>query len=111
MTDQKKLKIAYDPIYAHPLPEGHRFPMLKYELIPGQLLWQAESHGSGLPAAGRIGILAVEAGGGSLCSCNGRRRLFSRYPGDRKGTLQYVQSGEGGVWAMNSINSSSSSAN
>lgn len=32
------LKIAYSPIYAHPLPEGHRFPMLKYELIPGQLL-------------------------------------------------------------------------
>ena len=34
------LKIAYDPIYAHPLPEGHRFPMLKYELIPGQLLFE-----------------------------------------------------------------------
>lgn len=32
------LKVAYDPIYAHPLPEGHRFPMLKYELIPVQLL-------------------------------------------------------------------------
>lgn len=32
------LKIAFDPIYAHPLPPGHRFPMLKYELIPGQLL-------------------------------------------------------------------------
>jgi len=32
------VKIAYHPIYAHPLPEGHRFPMLKYELIPGQLL-------------------------------------------------------------------------
>jgi acetoin utilization deacetylase AcuC-like enzyme len=32
------LKIAYHPIYAHPLPEGHRFPMLKYELIPAQLL-------------------------------------------------------------------------
>jgi acetoin utilization deacetylase AcuC-like enzyme len=32
------LKIAYHPIYAHSLPEGHRFPMLKYELIPGQLL-------------------------------------------------------------------------
>lgn len=32
------LKIAYHPIYAHPLPEGHRFPMLKYELIPSQLL-------------------------------------------------------------------------
>jgi acetoin utilization deacetylase AcuC-like enzyme len=32
------LKIAFDPIYAHPLPEGHRFPMTKYELIPEQLL-------------------------------------------------------------------------
>lgn len=32
------VKIAWDPIYAHPLPEGHRFPMLKYELIPAQLL-------------------------------------------------------------------------
>lgn len=32
------LHIAYDPVYAHPLPEGHRFPMLKYELIPEQLL-------------------------------------------------------------------------
>lgn len=34
------LKIAYDPIYAHPLPEGHRFPMLKYELIPEQLMYE-----------------------------------------------------------------------
>ncbi len=32
------ITVAYHPIYAHPLPEGHRFPMLKYELIPGQLL-------------------------------------------------------------------------
>jgi acetoin utilization deacetylase AcuC-like enzyme len=32
------LKIAFDPIYVHPLPAGHRFPMLKYELIPEQLL-------------------------------------------------------------------------
>jgi acetoin utilization deacetylase AcuC-like enzyme len=32
------MKVAFDPMYAHPLPEGHRFPMLKYELIPGQLL-------------------------------------------------------------------------
>src|SRR5690349_14116972 len=36
----KMLKIAFDPIYAHPLPEGHRFPMLKYELIPEQLLYE-----------------------------------------------------------------------
>ena len=41
MTKQHTiLKIAYDLIYAHPLPEGHRFPMLKYELIPGQLLFE-----------------------------------------------------------------------
>lgn len=32
------IKITWHPLYAHPLPEGHRFPMLKYELIPGQLL-------------------------------------------------------------------------
>ncbi len=32
------IKIAFDPIYAHTLPENHRFPMLKYELIPEQLL-------------------------------------------------------------------------
>ena len=30
--------IAYRPEYVHELPEGHRFPMLKYELIPQQLL-------------------------------------------------------------------------
>lgn len=30
--------IAFHPVYSHPLPEGHRFPMLKYELIPEQLL-------------------------------------------------------------------------
>jgi acetoin utilization deacetylase AcuC-like enzyme len=32
------IKIAWHELYAHPLPEGHRFPMLKYELIPEQLL-------------------------------------------------------------------------
>ena len=32
------LPIANAPCYAHPLPAGHRFPMLKYELLPGQLL-------------------------------------------------------------------------
>ncbi|MES2520099.1 MAG: histone deacetylase [Bacteroidota bacterium] len=34
------LKIAYSSIYQHSLPEGHRFPMLKYELIPEQLLYE-----------------------------------------------------------------------
>jgi acetoin utilization deacetylase AcuC-like enzyme len=34
------LKIAYSPIYKYQLPEGHRFPMMKYELIPAQLLYE-----------------------------------------------------------------------
>lgn len=32
------LKIAYHPIYNHPLKKGHRFPMEKYDLLPQQLL-------------------------------------------------------------------------
>lgn len=32
------LKIAFSPIYIYELPDGHRFPMEKYELIPAQLL-------------------------------------------------------------------------
>ena len=32
------LKIAFSEIYAHHLPEKHRFPMLKYELLPKQLM-------------------------------------------------------------------------
>ncbi|MEM8999511.1 MAG: histone deacetylase [Bacteroidota bacterium] len=40
------LKIAYHPIYRHPLPEGHRFPMLKYELLPQQLLHEGTCESS-----------------------------------------------------------------
>lgn len=32
------LKVAYHPIFKHPLPLGHRFPMSKYELLHQQLL-------------------------------------------------------------------------
>ena len=32
------LPVAFHSIYKHPLPEGHRFPMLKYDLLPKQLL-------------------------------------------------------------------------
>ena len=32
------LKIANDSLYNYPLKENHRFPMIKYELIPEQLL-------------------------------------------------------------------------
>ena len=34
------LKIAWAANYAHPLPANHRFPMLKYELLPEQLLYE-----------------------------------------------------------------------
>lgn len=34
------LKIAWTEIYAHSLPEGHRFPMAKYDLLPEQLLYE-----------------------------------------------------------------------
>ncbi|HSJ67136.1 MAG TPA: histone deacetylase [Anditalea sp.] len=34
------LKIAWSPIYAHPLPAGHRFPMDKYNLLPEQLIYE-----------------------------------------------------------------------
>jgi len=34
------LRIAHHPIYKHSLPEGHRFPMVKYDLLPRQLLYE-----------------------------------------------------------------------
>ena len=40
------IPIAFHPIYKHPLPEGHRFPMQKYELLPQQLVHE----GTAVPA-------------------------------------------------------------
>lgn len=40
------LPIAFHPIYKYPLPEGHRFPMLKYELLPKQLLHEGTANES-----------------------------------------------------------------
>ncbi|MBX7243477.1 MAG: histone deacetylase [Bacteroidia bacterium] len=34
------LKIAWSETFFHPLPEGHRFPMEKYQLIPEQLMYE-----------------------------------------------------------------------
>lgn len=34
------LKIAFSPIYKYSVPDGHRFPMIKYELLPEQLLYE-----------------------------------------------------------------------
>lgn len=59
------LHIAFDPIYAHPLPEGHRFPMLKYELIPEQLIYEGTITSSNLfnpaPCADAIVLRTHEA--------------------------------------------------
>lgn len=60
------IRIAYDPIYAHPLPEGHRFPMLKYELIPEQLLHEGsitpDQLFSPVPCKEEIVLLTHDAG-------------------------------------------------
>lgn len=32
------LKVAFDAIYVQPLPDNHRFPMEKYDLLPRQLI-------------------------------------------------------------------------
>lgn len=55
------LTVANHPIYAHPLPEGHRFPMLKYELIPQQLLHEGiiEEHQFFSPAECETDILKL----------------------------------------------------
>ena len=54
ISTNKILKIAYDPIYAHPLPAGHRFPMLKYELIPAQLMHEGLITAENLFAPGEL---------------------------------------------------------
>jgi len=56
------LKIAHHPIYTHPLPKGHRFPMEKYELVPKQLLYEGTCIRENFfvpEAASRESILAV----------------------------------------------------
>lgn len=48
------LKIAFDKVYAHPLPPGHRFPMIKYELIPEQLLREGLISSENLFSPGKV---------------------------------------------------------
>lgn len=47
-------KIAYSPIYVYSLPEGHRFPMSKYELLPQQLLREGTAAEEDFFSPGRI---------------------------------------------------------
>jgi acetoin utilization deacetylase AcuC-like enzyme len=48
------LKIAWSELYEHPLPEGHRFPMEKYSLIPEQLLYEGTIEPENLYDPGKI---------------------------------------------------------
>jgi len=41
-----RMDIAFAPSYVLPLPPGHRFPMLKYELLPEQLLHEGTATAS-----------------------------------------------------------------
>jgi acetoin utilization deacetylase AcuC-like enzyme len=42
------LKVAFHPNYVHPLPQNHRFPMEKYDLLPKQLLHEGTIEGTNL---------------------------------------------------------------
>jgi len=48
------LKISWSPLYQHPLPEGHRFPMEKYELIPEQLMYEGTITADNLYDPGKL---------------------------------------------------------
>lgn len=60
------LKIAWAENYAHPLPANHRFPMLKYALLPEQLLYEGtvtlENFFCPGPLADHYVLLAHEGG-------------------------------------------------
>lgn len=48
------LFIAFDPCYIHPLSQGHRFPMIKYELLPEQLLYEGLINSDSLFSPGKL---------------------------------------------------------
>lgn len=53
------LKIAWRQEYIHPLPENHRFPMEKYELIPEQLLYEGTINSDNLFSPGLLTEKAI----------------------------------------------------
>lgn len=56
--------IAFHPNYVHPLPENHRFPMEKYDLLPRQLLHEGTVQESDFfepNALSEVDLLAVHA--------------------------------------------------
>lgn len=59
------IRVAWNEGYAHPLPEGHRFPMEKYMLVPEQLIHEgtvkSEQFFSPEPLAEKEILLAHDA--------------------------------------------------
>lgn len=55
------LNIAWHPVYVHPVPENHRFPMEKYELLPQRLirLGIVDAHNFFEPSEGHVYDLGV----------------------------------------------------
>lgn len=54
-------KIAYHPNFKYPLPEGHRFPMEKYELLPRQLLYEGTCNKENFFKPGKPNLDAILA--------------------------------------------------
>ena len=50
------LKVAFHDIYKHPLDNSHRFPMVKYELIPEQLLRENTCTPENFSVPGKINV-------------------------------------------------------
>lgn len=48
------LFLAFDTCYIHPLSQGHRFPMIKYELLPEQLLYEGLINTDSLFSPGKL---------------------------------------------------------
>ncbi|WP_353719992.1 histone deacetylase [Dyadobacter sp. 676] len=53
--------IAYHPVFKYPVPEGHRFPMDKYELLPLQLLREGIAEESDFFSPEPVGLAHVYA--------------------------------------------------
>ncbi|MEQ8530935.1 MAG: histone deacetylase, partial [Imperialibacter sp.] len=48
------LRVAWSKAYNHPLPDKHRFPMMKYELLPEQLIYEGTIKEGQLFIPGRL---------------------------------------------------------
>ncbi len=55
------IKVAYHPTFKYPLPEGHRFPMEKYDLLRDQLIYEGlfDEKDFFSPPAMDVGILRL----------------------------------------------------